>query len=324
MASLRIHPPLLYTAATIWPAVCTGIVSARFAVRRSQRSHYGWDDWLTLPALFLIWCLSAALLVGVGTKSMGYPTPVISPELSFVSTSHEQTITRKIYWLFLVVQTPTLACVKLSCLAFYLRIFYTGSNEGTRWVLWALITVMLCGTLRHLEYLWTSVENFMKCTVDSVAFHKALGISDVVTDMVLLLFPLPYIWDLKMGVQRKLAVTVIFLFGSLSIATSAVRLTIFMQSLEIEFQASSDQDFLSTGAAYFMLLEAGFGLCTVCLPSLSNFLHLKGVQTFFQNVSSIFSVASRSRGTLVDSYELEDEKEHVHITRTFQIAEERV
>jgi len=52
-----------------------------------------------------------------------------------------------------------------------------------------------------------------------------------------------------------------------------------------------------TATTYFMLLEAGFGLCAVCLPALSSSLKLPGVQTFFQNVSKVFSVRSNSSVT---------------------------
>ena len=62
MASLRVTPPFVYTAATILPAVCTALVVARFVIRGNQRAKVGWDDWLVLPALvkenfsiFLFW-----------------------------------------------------------------------------------------------------------------------------------------------------------------------------------------------------------------------------------------------------------------------------
>ena len=51
MASLRINPALLYTAATILPTMCSATVVARFYIRSGQKAHFGWDDWLVLPAL---------------------------------------------------------------------------------------------------------------------------------------------------------------------------------------------------------------------------------------------------------------------------------
>ena len=42
-----------------------------------------------------------------------------------------------------------------------------------------------------------------------------------------------------------------------------------------------------------MLIEAGFALCAICLPSLSPAFKLKGVQTFFNNISHLFTLRSR-------------------------------
>lgn len=51
MASVIVHPPLLWVAGTLWPPVTGAIVAARFATRRAQRTSIGVDDWLTIPAL---------------------------------------------------------------------------------------------------------------------------------------------------------------------------------------------------------------------------------------------------------------------------------
>ncbi len=53
---------------------------------------------------------------------------------------------------------------------------------------------------------------------------------------------------------------------------------------------------ISTAALYFLILEAGFGLCAVCLPSLAGSLKLKAVQNLIDAFTSIFSTrSSRSR-----------------------------
>jgi hypothetical protein len=51
MASLRIEPPLLWTAATIFPPVCTAVVIARFVSRKMQKTGMDLDDWLVIPSL---------------------------------------------------------------------------------------------------------------------------------------------------------------------------------------------------------------------------------------------------------------------------------
>lgn len=96
MASLQVKPPLLWSAGFLWPTACAVVVTARFITRRASGNRYGWDDWLILPAFVLMCDLSSLLLVGVAEKGMGYPTPKVAPDLALVSTSREQTITRKV------------------------------------------------------------------------------------------------------------------------------------------------------------------------------------------------------------------------------------
>ena len=51
IATVHIHPPLLYAAGIVWPPICIAVVGARFAIRRAQRAAFGIDDWLIVPAL---------------------------------------------------------------------------------------------------------------------------------------------------------------------------------------------------------------------------------------------------------------------------------
>ena len=152
---------------------------------------------------------------------------------------------------------------------FYRRIFVTGNNRAldiASWlfigivIVWALsffwATVFLCDTSFH--YWWTNLENQTKCG-DTVMEMKALAVSDVVTDFLILSFPMPLIWRLQMSVRQKMGVTAIFLIGTLytccnpsirpfwltmrsAVAASVTRLVIFVQALSVEFASTTDED----------------------------------------------------------------------------------
>ncbi|PQE31318.1 integral membrane protein [Rutstroemia sp. NJR-2017a WRK4] len=152
----------------------------------------------------------------------------------------------------------------------------------------------------------------------------SLSISDVIMDVILLAFPIPLvgamifterilqhsigtepILRLQMTPTSKLAVLGIFTLGALyssAVAASITRLVIIVEELnvtpsdkhKVEFQATADEDFVSTAGTYFMFIEACFGLTAVCLPSLSGALNLKGVQTVIEGFQSAFSNSSRS------------------------------
>lgn len=38
---------------------------------------------------------------------------------------------------------------------------------------------------------------------------------DIITNLVILILPIPYLWGLQMQTRRKVAITIIFLLGSL-------------------------------------------------------------------------------------------------------------
>lgn len=82
--------------------------------------------------------------------------------------------------------------------------------------MWAVsyfwVFVFSCGT--HMDYHWTNLENQMKCS-DTVMEQKSFAITDVITDVMILLFPMPLIWRLQMSTTKKVAVTIVFFVGAM-------------------------------------------------------------------------------------------------------------
>ena len=96
--------------------------------------------------------------------------------------------------------------MKLSCLAFYRRVFKTGINKEAEAVLWVLFAIMLmwgisftvanlliCGTLTNLEWMWSKAGDSLKCPTNPYLVQQAFAISDVVTDTLLVVYPLPFV-----------------------------------------------------------------------------------------------------------------------------------
>lgn len=53
------------------------------------------------------------------------------------------------------------------------------------------------------------------CPVDISSFFLALGIINMINDVLVLLIPIPQIWKLQMSVQKRLGVIGIMTLGSL-------------------------------------------------------------------------------------------------------------
>ncbi|RFU76561.1 het-domain-containing [Trichoderma arundinaceum] len=106
-----------------------------------------------------------------------------------------------------------------------------------------------------------------------VNIHKLFigkTVSHIVTDVFILLFPLPYIWSLNLRMSQKIATACIFLVGIFVMIVSIVRF-IFVLELDLESQdVTWDQctEMMWTG------VEVYVGTVCACLPSLKPLLNL--------------------------------------------------
>ncbi|PVH98562.1 hypothetical protein DM02DRAFT_673339 [Periconia macrospinosa] len=307
VANIHIGPAWLWTAATIFPAVCILIVGARLATRHAQRARFGPDDWCMVPALIIVLGMAATILVGVGTESLGHPTPKVEGTSQLAASSRQQTITRKAFFIITLISTPTLTFLKLSCVFFYKRVFATGSGPAVNIAIHALTAITIlwgcgfffgwlfgCGT--HFDYYWTSLENQLKCPADLAKINLSLAISNFLIDFMLMLLPIPLIASLQISKANKLATLFIFALGGLAVAASITRMVIIVEELDVQFAMTVDPNFASTAGIYFIYIEACFALCAVCLPSLAGMFKLREVQNMIEGFSMARS--NLSRGSL--------------------------
>ncbi len=74
-------------------------------------------------------------------------------------------------------------------------------------------TVFQCGTNWTLN--WAPIFVFLtKCTA-SLDVLTVFGVTDVLTDLIIIAMPIPLIWTLQMPIRKKVAVTGIFALGFL-------------------------------------------------------------------------------------------------------------
>ena len=124
--------PYIYGVACAVYVLSFIAVALRFVARRLTLASRGWDDWLILGSLFLNTALLVHILVllkygfGRHLESMSQYAPIM-----------------KLYLFGDIAYTTTMACTKLSILAFYWRIF--GHTKILRW---------LAGILCGLSAIW--------------------------------------------------------------------------------------------------------------------------------------------------------------------------
>ena len=115
----------------------------------------------------------------------------------------------------------TITPAKISILLFYLRIFGTPRFRILSYVVGSLVlatgigvffaTVFQCVPL---ERAWNNSTRGGSC-FDQQAFYRYVSLPHIVTDLLILIMPLPFVWGLQKRLAQKLALTGVFLLGGL-------------------------------------------------------------------------------------------------------------
>lgn len=120
-------------------------------------------------------------------------------------------------------------------------------------------------------------ERDARASVISLFYSFAV---DIVTDLMIMLFPLPTLWKLKMSPLRKYSIMAIFGVGTICIVTSIVRVA------QIRSKSGSKQPSPSWLELWAMV-EAAVAVVVACLPSFG--LLLPSVKPSRAGYSSSFS-----------------------------------
>lgn len=121
------------------------------------------------------------------------------------------------------INLPLLGVIKFSCLLSYWSIFKP--NQRMRWVLQASMTLLVCAYVGMffaslfecwpLEKNWEPTRSRGHCLKPKGGTPYVSGAINVVSDIVVLVLPIPAIWSLKMDLRRKLRVIAIFSVATL-------------------------------------------------------------------------------------------------------------
>ena len=111
--------------------------------------------------------------------------------------------------------------VKTSLLLFYVRLFpdrrmrmVAYITAAIQWSFCIASTIVDIDTCTPLKYFWDKAIPGGHC-INTHVFYIVGSTMQLVTDVVVLLIPLPVVWSLQIGVPRKIGLSVIFLLGSM-------------------------------------------------------------------------------------------------------------
>jgi len=188
----------------------------------------------------------------------------------------------------------TIVFVKWSILAFYWRSFHV--RRSIRIPIWTLATVVgLWGTAVILvtifqcqptQAFWMRFDpdnplppSQYHCGVNDNKFFYGNAIPNIVTDIAMLMLPVPYIYTLQLRSGQKLALAGIFLVGLFVTIVSVIRLNYLLKgNLE---DPDITWNFVDIGL--WSVIEANIAMFCACLPFLRpilNKISLGGIFSF--------------------------------------------
>ncbi|KAI9850382.1 MAG: hypothetical protein M1838_005772 [Thelocarpon superellum] len=241
---------------TVMATLSTIAVGLRLMARRVVKMPFSWDDYTIIAALILSYalCISALTAVhfGFGKHDLSNTIPGLEHLL------------RSLY-IYLIVYVLCLPTVKLSILLFYLRIFTTPNFKRLAYVSIAFVVIWSLSAFLALVFAcqpinaWWIADVNAHCMNDYDFLMAESGIT-ILTDVWLLVMPMPLVWKLQISRQQKLALSGVFLLGGFVCVASIVR----MPTLYLMF--TTDTPWTAYSPEQWSVIEANVGILCACLP----------------------------------------------------------
>ncbi|KOS43375.1 hypothetical protein ACN38_g5726 [Penicillium nordicum] len=247
----------------VFTTIATFITAIRIFTRAFLVKQMGGDDYVILVSLAFSWIFFGLLLGevyhGMGEHYIAIPAPIYKAQMIY-------------FWASVPIYQTSLISTKMSILLQYKRVF---STPRMRLACWLMIGVLaFYGT-------WTVISAWANCvplakfwdpTVAGFCLDKkALWFSNsaihIITDIVILVYPMPVLKSLQLPKKQKFALMAVFALGGFVLITSILRL----KSLLV-ISNSDDPTYDNVGAATWSAVECNVAIICACLPGTRAFL----------------------------------------------------
>ncbi|KAE8369948.1 hypothetical protein BDV27DRAFT_104573 [Aspergillus caelatus] len=261
-------------------AINTPLLVMRIYTKIRLMRKFWWDD----VCLILAWMFSlgtqAVILYGFGHA--GYGIHASQLPLSVLSTY------RKCMLAASTIYVPALAFAKLALLMLYYRllqathpryiyaIYAVGFIIASYSIALSLALIFGCSPIQKS---WDVTVTGSCINISGV--YLATAITNTISDVTLMLLPIPIVWGLRLPVIQKIGVLCMFGVGFLTTSISIVRLATLMPLV-----TSQDQTHDIALAAIFINIEANTIIICGSFPYLRQFLRYHAPRWIDYSLSS--------------------------------------
>ncbi|KAI1500660.1 hypothetical protein F5X99DRAFT_232076 [Biscogniauxia marginata] len=273
-------------------------VVLRFYARALTARRSGLDDWLVVVSL-----LGQIVAAGIAIGSVRQGA--VGNHVGYLEETNPSAVT--LFFKYLVAISAwyyvTISIPKLAICVLYQRLF---PKQSIFIVLCITAGIMICTSIASLIADLAACNPFsanwappqvqaVKC-INKEALFIWSTFPNILTNVVILVMPLPVIWKLHASVQFKVALTMTFLIGSLGLIASILRFAAFANT-----SSFTDATYNAVELIIWTVAEPGIYLVSACIvmyrPLLEKF-----------HICSLSGGSARSTGGLARTYEALDNR----------------
>lgn len=272
-------------------------VALRFYSRTLTVRSFGADDWLVAASLVGQIIAGAVAIAAVEQDAMGH-------HIGYLAATNPGAMTLLYKYLFAISMwyCATISLSKLAICIMYRRLF---PQHAVSIVLCITAGILVCAPIATL------ITGFAACTPFSanwappeVQASKCINkealfawgtFPHIVTDVILLIVPLPVIWRLRIKTKFKAALTVTFLIGSMGLGTSILRFLTYNNT-----DAFMDTPYNAVELVTWTIAEPGVYLISACVMMYRPLLGKFNVGLLSSYIGESGPGALYSRSTPVD------------------------
>ncbi|KAI9644699.1 hypothetical protein NHQ30_006725 [Ciborinia camelliae] len=243
------------------------------------KAPWALDDILVFAALVFQITLAAIILDALRTAGLGYHRSYLEHTAPWkVKRSDKEIFAGSMVYL-LCATAP-----KYAILILYKRVFITSKF---RLCVYILITTLVIYTIVMITVTLAACRPFAANFDPTITGAKCMNkenlyrwgpLVNIVTDVAMLILPMPIIWNLHTSTRLKLGLTLTFLTGSLGLVISIIRVSML-------FEAKSLTDGIDTPKlAIWTQLEPACYLISACLMTLRPLLEKVGKSGIVQTM----------------------------------------
>lgn len=275
--------------------LATVFVAARFFTRVRIVRSVKQDDWWILAAWVCAVGFSIAICVGVADG--------LGMHWTDVQSGHRENF-RRAQYAYSILYNPCLMLTKTSIIAFYLSVMSKDADPVFKWCDWLTLAVVNIAGLaltclnifqcRPIAAGYTyPTPNNAHCT-DIVTLYLSSAPVNIITDLALLLLPMPILTGLRLPRKQKIILICTFSAGIFVVVVDIVRIAYLQNASadrltnqhtgEGERRIIDNSDFSWDASLSFMwsAIEVNIGIVCACVPSLKA-LFLKFAPNFIKD-----------------------------------------